>query len=419
MIRDRPARRANPFVSLMAAAVVAAPPTPSPSPGAGLDALRSLPYAQWSRSSRGSQSGVTRYSPSEASPGYNLFGNNTDTAYLMDLTGKIVHTWTIPTRQRSDAPYSLAGRSMFCRLLANGDLAALTSGRSADGSSDDAFYLMDWSSRLILTVRTPVLHHDVAAESGGTYLLPALLPVLTRGDMVINFDSIVRVGRDGRQTPVWSSYAHLKELRAIHGPSPLDPVLRGETKPSKKGEFDYYHLNAVEILGETPLGTRDRRFRPGNLLICLRNVNLLAVLDRDSKKVVWSWGAGVLDHPHNPTMLPDGRVLVFDNGESRDYSRVLEVDPVSREIVWEYRGDPPHSFTSATRGSAQRLPNGNTLIGEATSGRAFEVTREGKIVWEFLNPVVNGQRRTFYRFERLPPARVEPLLERFRGGAAP
>jgi hypothetical protein len=397
----------------------AEPPSPAPTPPDNIESLRALPYIGGSSSKRGSQAGVVRHSVSETSPGYNLFGNNTDRAYLTDLEGRILHTWRVPSHQGSEVPYSQSGRSLFCRLLPNGDLAVITSGQSADGVSDDAFFLMDWNSRLILSLRTPIPHHDVAVEPGGTYLVPFLSPVLKFGDLVVNFDSIVRIHRDGKQTPVWSSYGRLEELRAIHGSSPLDPVMRGTKKPSDKGAFDYYHLNTVEILPDTPLSARDRRFRKGNLLICLRNVNLVAVLDRDSKKVVWSWGMEVLDHPHMPTMLPNGHVLVFDNGERRDYSRVLEVEPVSKKIVWEYRGDPPHSFTSATRGSAQRLPNGNTLICEATNGRAFEVTRVGKIVWEFLNPVVNGQRRTFYRFERLPPTQVEPLLARFKGGPPP
>ena len=41
-------------------------------------------------------------------------------------------------------------------------------------------------------------------------------------------------------------------------------------------------------------------------------------------------------------------------------------------------------------GNAQPLPNGNTLINEASFGRFFEVTREGQIVWEYVNPYFGG-----------------------------
>ena len=37
-------------------------------------------------------------------------------------------------------------------------------------------------------------------------------------------------------------------------------------------------------------------------------------------------------------------------------------------------------------GNAQRLPNGNTLVCESSYGRFFEVTQEGEIVWEYVNP---------------------------------
>jgi hypothetical protein len=36
--------------------------------------------------------------------------------------------------------------------------------------------------------------------------------------------------------------------------------------------------------------------------------------------------------------------------------------------------------------SARRLPNGNTLIDEGMTGRIFQVTPKGEIVWEYVNP---------------------------------
>jgi Arylsulfotransferase (ASST) len=71
--------------------------------------------------------------------------------------------------------------------------------------------------------------------------------------------------------------------------------------------------------------------------------------------------------------------------------------------VWEYRGDPPQSFSSPARGSAEALPNGNVLVTESARGRVFEVTREGAIVWTFLNPEFEAKgRRQIYRMQRVP-----------------
>ena len=43
-------------------------------------------------------------------------------------------------------------------------------------------------------------------------------------------------------------------------------------------------------------------------------------------------------------------------------------------------------FYSPFVSSAQRLPNGNTLITEGSDGRIFEVTRNHELVWEYISP---------------------------------
>jgi hypothetical protein len=144
----------------------------------------------------------------------------------------------------------------------------------------------------------------------------------------------------------------------------------------------------------------------------LRNVNLILILDQDDLRVAWSWGPTELDQPHMPTMLEGGNILIFDNGSLRGFSRVLELNPLTEEVVWKYQAQPATDFFSELRGSNQRLPNGNTLICESERGRVFEVTRSGEIVWEFWNPeIIEGKRKRIYRFLRLPPAFVDPILQ--------
>jgi hypothetical protein len=91
--------------------------------------------------------------------------------------------------------------------------------------------------------------------------------------------------------------------------------------------------------------------------------------------------------------LPDGGILCLDNGFHGDgihhpYSRVLELDASTRTMAWDYRDKDNDNvgFYSGFMSSCQRLPNGNTLIAESRTGRVFEVTRNGEIVWEFVNP---------------------------------
>ena len=68
------------------------------------------------------------------------------------------------------------------------------------------------------------------------------------------------------------------------------------------------------------------------------------------------------------------------------------MDPRTDEIVWEYRSPDPPTFYSKTRGSNQRLANGNTQIADSDSGRVLEVTPDGDVVWEFLNPNLTPDR---------------------------
>lgn len=65
---------------------------------------------------------------------------------------------------------------------------------------------------------------------------------------------------------------------------------------------------------------------------------------------------------------------------------MIEVDRASRSVVWEYRDDPPQNFYSPYMSSAQRLPNGNTLVAEGSFGRIFEVTAGGEVVCEYVVP---------------------------------
>jgi hypothetical protein len=173
---------------------------------------------------------------------------------------------------------------------------------------------------------------------------------------------------------------------------------------------DYYHANTVRVLPDTPLGRRDRRFRKGNWMICLRQVDLVAVIDQDSKDVVWGWGPGIVDRPHSPVMLPDGQIMLFDNGSSRGYSRLVRMDPRTGGITWTYDGGGK-PFFSFERGFCQPLPNGNVLVTVSSQGQAFEITAEGKVVWEFFHPQLAGDtRRAIYRMLRYPAAEVEALL---------
>ena len=106
--------------------------------------------------------------------------------------------------------------------------------------------------------------------------------------------------------------------------------------------------------------------------------------------MVWAL-SGLWTSQHQPTLLPNGNLLVFDNQGHNGRSKVIEIDPATQAVVWSYCDSESTPLFSRTCGSSQRLPNGNTLITESDYGRALEVTAAGDIVWEFRNPRRTGQ----------------------------
>jgi len=114
---------------------------------------------------------------------------------------------------------------------------------------------------------------------------------------------------------------------------------------------------------------------------------------------------------HHASLLENGHILVFDNGVRRRKSRLVEIDPLAREIVWSFSRP---GFYTAFRGAAQRLPNGNHLATESDRGHVFEVAADGRVVWEFWNPTVRGKkdpkRDAIYRLERIDRSYLKRAL---------
>jgi outer membrane protein assembly factor BamB len=139
----------------------------------------------------------------------------------------------------------------------------------------------------------------------------------------------------------------------------------------------------------------------------------LALIDPEAREVVW-FMRGAWHEQHDPDLLPDGHILLFDNqGDvaAGMHSQILEIDPVSGSVVWRFASTDDESFYSKALGSQQALDNGNILITESLRGRIFEITRSGQVVWEYLNPAeVNGFHGYILDAQRLP-ARSLPFLD--------
>jgi len=260
---------------------------------------------------------------------------------------------------------------------------------------------LDWAGALVKRFDIPA-HHDAERLPNGDTLALCLArahyPDLCA--VPLDYDYIVRLDPAGKIAWEWHYGVHEAALRRL-----ADIPAAGTAR-------DWPHLNTIEVLPENASGARDARFRAGNILSSGRHIHTIFILDPESGEPVWAWGPGRILGQHEPTMLGNGHLLLFDNGwgpPGRGHSRVIELDPISGEIVWEYAGTPPGDFWSPIGSGNQRLPNGNTLIcamNYGQRGRVFEVTPAREIAWEFWNP----DDSPLYRARRYESGMVANLL---------
>lgn len=327
------------------------------------------------------QHSVTLYDPSRAYNGYTLFWNFCGKdAWLIDMQGYVVHRWKMPH------PPALHGV-----LLPNGNLFAAVRPLSMEeaakllprgfGGIGGQLIEADWQGDLVWKLDVPFQVHDFYhLDNGNTVFiswhpsgqLPADFAATVKGGIpgtedngVIWADAFVEVNSSGQEVWKWLPYEH------------MDPEI-DVICPLEARTF-YPYVNSIMSLPN------------GDILVSMRFTNTVAIIDKATGDIKWRWGPGEIAHQHDANMIDNGNILVFDNGGHRygfqpAYSRIVEVNPASNKIVWEYKSDPPTDFYTPVMGGCQRLPNGNTLICESLTGRIFEVTYEGKIVWEFVNP---------------------------------
>ena len=288
------------------------------------------------------------------------------------------------------------------------------------------------------------VHHDFQREGNPVgYYVPGMDPQVEGGNTLLlghknlvcpeisdkNLldDTVYEVTWEGDIVWEWvcsdwfEAFGFREEARNILS---RDPNMR----PAGGGQGDWMHMNAMSVLGPNRWYDQgDERFHPENILMDGRETNIIFIVSKETGEPVWKVGPdydhtperrlGWIIGQHHAHMIPrglpgEGNILVYDNGgwagygapnpgsptgaknALRDYSRVLEFDPVTLEIVWQHTPQeagfvhPTDSnrFYSPFISSAQRLPNGNTLITEGSGGRIIEVTADHALVWEYISP---------------------------------
>jgi outer membrane protein assembly factor BamB len=340
------------------------------------------------------KTGLTYHNPNKSFKGFTLLSPpGSDSAVLINMAGQVVKRW-----QFSDF------RPGFGKLLPSGNLMItgsdpelLKQAREADEKTllaDLALRLRrlgggytilreyDFEGNLLWAYNNPAIHHDFHVKENGNILLPEWVPLpedlakQVRGGIrnrrknqpPMLGDDIIEIDRAGNVVARRHTWKYFHPRR-----DPIQPL-------ENRGEWT--HVNGLDLAPD------------GKIVISCRSNSRVAIIDPDSEALVWKLTEPEISMQHNVTYVEGGNIQIFDNGmnkpEALPYSRVIEVDPKTSKVVWEYKANPPQQFFSGHISNAQRLEMGNVFICEGTSGRLFEVTRNNEVVWEWITPFVHG-----------------------------
>jgi Arylsulfotransferase (ASST) len=344
---------------------------------------------------RSSDRSVTAYDPARTQPGVTLYTSGHEAAaYLIDMDGQVLHEWRRPFSTVWDAS-ARAGRPqpdshVYFRkavVYPSGDLLAIYEG-VGDTPYGYGLVKLDRDSEIIWSYLGRA-HHDLdIGPDGRIYALTHELV----DQPLDGFDNLAPPRLDDFLVVLSPDGQELKKVSLIHAVAASDyPHLLHTV--SSYAVADPLHTNGIDLI--TAQDAAQFAFgRAGQILLSFRELGAIGVLDLETEELVWA-ARGSWIGQHDPDILPDGNILLFDNYGHFDKpggrSRVIEFDPATMEIVWQYAGTAEAPLDSAIRASQQRLANGNTLITESSGGRVFEVTPQGEIVWQFVNPVRGGE----------------------------
>ncbi|HEX2251246.1 MAG TPA: aryl-sulfate sulfotransferase [Gemmatimonadales bacterium] len=250
-----------------------------------------------------------------------------------------------------------------------------------------------------------------------------------------NHDLWITTGPDGQERFHFFTYDHrIADLRPIGGGAEVSlaghQLVRLRSDGSTEFEWNAWDHLEIEEWIEPPHPTADaatvRDFDhpnsltfdlDGHYIVSFRQLGQIMKIDAMTGEIIWRLGGlrsdftfsndplGGFSAQHSPGILPNGNLLLYDNGarhqppESRAVEYALDVVNRTATLVWEFRHTPP-IYTLAV-GSAQRLQDGNTLIGYGWVGYAAEVGADQNVKWS-VTLSVDGQATVFYRMIRIP-----------------
>ncbi|PTX60963.1 putative secreted protein (Por secretion system target) [Kordia periserrulae] len=376
--------------------------------------------------------------------GYTLYApaGHTET-YLINNCGEVINQWT-STVAPGNAVYLLEnGNLLRAGRIANADINF--------GGVGGKVELFDWDGNLLweYTYSSPTVsqHHDVFPMPNGNVLVLAVTTMtqaeaiqagrdpnnLTQGKLFN--EQILELEPVGTNSAnivwEWNVKDHLiQDFDATKdnfgvvedNPQLLDINFLGNSA----GNANWLHYNSIQY---------DERL--DQIVISSRLLSEIYIIDHSTTTAeaatssgglrgkggdfLYRWGnpqaykrGSASDQKlfgqHYPHFIADGltdarKMIIFNNGFTRTPS-VSQIDiitpPEDSEGVYSYTPGTaygpqntdytytslvPTDFYSRILSSAQRLPNGNTLICDGDDGYFFEITPTEEIVWEYVNPV--------------------------------
>jgi hypothetical protein len=356
--------------------------------------LEALGYASGTKTAP-SLTGVTLHDPQRAASGLNFYiSGHAAEAVLMTMDGRVVHRWArdfwdVWPRDKAERTQDGTHHWRHARPFENGDLLAIHEGLG--------LVKLDPASNVIWAKRNGAHHDFHVLPNGDIAVLAREARVIDRvdtkrptlEDFVLILDAN---GREKKRYSVLEAFERSAAYRTIWD-------------ESTRRSGDLFHTNSIQVL-DGRFAEANLAFEKGNFLLSSRNLDTVFIVAPETNEVVWALRGG-FKAQHDARLLDDGSLMLFDNSGMGHGSAVQVYDPATSTLQWEYRGSETHPFYTRFCGTSQRLPRGNTLITESDNGRAFEVTPDGTIVWEFYNPHRAGDQDEFiatvFRVDRLPP----------------
>ena len=311
------------------------------------------------RSARSASKGVTAYSAEKAYNGLTLYTSGHDqTALLVDMDGKLVHQWRQPfSSVWPDPPHiqrPVGDDFIYWRkamAFPNGDLLAIY---VADGDALWGYGLVKLDKDSNVIWRYPQrVHHDVEIGADGR--------VYTLTHRILNkaIDEIPRFAPPFMDDDVAILSAQGEEIKRISIMNAfVGTAFRGILDliaVDRRG--DHLHTNSLEVV--TPAIAEAHPYaRPGQILVSIRQISTLVLIDPGTEKVVWA-SRGPWLHQHDPDLLSNGKILLFDNlghNVHGDHSKVIEFNPLNGEVVWTYAGDKQRPLSSVRRSRSRDSP---------------------------------------------------------------